>query len=441
MRRRSVLFACGVFLPFVTPFAHAETRAATSKPPCTPVARGETVEIPEGTRLFSKPGHGADALTVVDTDLTLPVRSRCGDWVEVTYDGLRGYFLPGDAYIPPLDIGVTATVDVTAGSFDERLDDARSAMMNKAREVPLGPWTAVTDAPARDLEPLARVAAHVAEGFTERYGLSPGPPGEQAIALFTHLRDYRAFLETGGHPNASRTRIGGIDLSARSHVEGGIVASSLRDGPKLARIHLVHELTHLLQRRVFPGPLPRWLSEGMAEDLAWCRVDDAGRLDLGSIQGLFFMKGGVRIDVDSQGPSEALHDYVGVLLERRRLPKIPTQRKANPALEDLLASDQPRLGTVQMGFVRGVSRRVVTGAGLFVRFLLDGERDLTPPHPRFGETKLGPRAQRFRSFLASVAAGAPSDPGAFFGAMRTEPATLEKEFDAWVLTRLAANFF
>ena len=375
----------------------------------------------------------------MDADLSLPVRSRCGDWVEVTYDGLRGYFLPGDAYIPPLDIGVTATVDVTAGSFDERLDDARSAMKEKARKVPLGPWTAVTDAPEKDLEPLARVAAHVAEGFAERYGLRPAAPGEQAIALFTHLKDYRAFLETGGYANPARSRVGGVDLSARSHVEGGIAASSLRDGAKLARIHLVHELTHLLQRRVFPGPLPRWLSEGMAEDLAWCRVDDAGRLDLGSIQGLFFMKGGVRIDVDSQGPSEALHDYVGML--RERLLPIPTPRKANPALEELLASDQPRLGTVQLGFVRGVSRRVVTGAGLFVRFLLDGERGLTPPHPRFGETKLGPRAQRFRSFLASVAAGGPSDLGAFFGAMRTNPAILEKEFDAWVLTRLAANFF
>ncbi|MCM3878372.1 MAG: hypothetical protein NEA02_18385 [Thermoanaerobaculia bacterium] len=371
MRRRRVLLACAALLPFIAPPARAQARASASRPPCTPAARGETVEIPEGTRLFAKPGHGADALTTVDTDLTLPVRSRCGDWIEVTYDGLRGYVLPGDAYIPPLDIGVTAAVDVTAGSFDERLVDARSAMKDRAREVPLGPWTAVTDAPAEDLEPLARVAAHVADGFAERYGLSPAPPGEQAIALFTRLKDYRAFLDAGGHPNALRTRVGGVDLSARSHVEGGIVASSLRDGPKLARIHLVHELTHLLQRRAFPGPLPRWLSEGMAEDLAWCRVDAAGRLDLGSIQGLFFMKGGVRIDVDSQGPSEALRDYVGMLRDRFR-PAMRPPRRQNPALEDLLASDQPRLGTVQSGFVRGVSRRVVTGAGLFVRFLLDG---------------------------------------------------------------------
>lgn len=441
MRRRSVLLACLALAALAAFSIHAEKRSSLAKPPCAPAAPGDTVEIPEGTRLFSKPDHGADALTIVDTDLTLPVRSRCGDWVEVKYDGLRGYVLPGDAYIPPLDIGVTAAVDVTAGSFDERLDDARSAMKDRARDVPLGPWTAVTDAPAKDLEPLARVAAHVAEGFAERYDLTPTPPGEQAIALFTHLKDYRAFLEAGGYANASRTRVGGVDLSARSHVEGGIVASSLRDGPKLARIHLVHELTHLLQRRVFQGPLPRWLSEGMAEDLAWCRVDDAGRLDLGSIQGLFFMKGGVRIDVDSQGPSEALDDYVGMLRERLRLPQIPTQRKANPVLEDLLASNQPRLGTVQSGFVRGVSRRVVTGAGLFVRFLLDGERDLAPPHPRFGETKLGPRALRFRAFLASVAAGGESDRTAFFAAIKADPATLEKEFDAWVLTRLAANFY
>jgi hypothetical protein len=400
-------------------------------------APGEIVEVPEGTRLFSKPSHGADALTLVDADLTLPVRVRCGDWVEVTYDGLRGYFLPGDDYIPPLDIGVTATVGVTASSFDERLDDARSVMKNKARETRLGPWTAVTDAPAKDLEPLARVAAHIAEAFAERYGLTPGPPGEQAVALFTSLKDYRAFLEAGGYANASRTRVGGVDLSARSHVEGGIVASSLRDGPKLARIHLVHELTHLLQCRVFPAPLPRWLSEGMAEDLAWCRVDDGGRLDVGSIQGLFFMKAGVRIDVDSQGPSAALDDYV--LMLRRAPLENGVLRKGTP-LEDVLASNQPLLGAVQGGFLRSVSRRIVTAAGLFVRFLLDGERDLTPPHPRYRETKLGPRAQRFRSFLALIAAGGPSDPAALFAAIQSDPATLEKTFDAWVLTRLAANY-
>ena len=71
---------------------------------------------------------------------------------------------------------------MTASSFDERLDDARFAMKEKARETPLGPWTAVTDAPAKDLEPLARVAAHIAEGFAERYGLTVAPPGEQAVA-------------------------------------------------------------------------------------------------------------------------------------------------------------------------------------------------------------------------------------------------------------------
>ncbi len=383
------------------------------------------------------PRHGADSLTLVDADLTIPVRSRCGEWVEIVYDGLRGYFLPGDAYIPPLHIGVTASVGVTADAFEERLADARTSMKGLARNVTLGPWSAVTDAPAKDLESLARVAAHLAEGFTERYGLKVEPPGEQAVVLFTNLRDYRAFLQAGGYPNATRTRVGGVDLSARSHVEGGIVGTSLRDGPKLARIHLVHELTHLLQRRAFPGPLPRWLSEGMAEDLAWCRVDGTGRLDLGSIQGLFFMKGGVRIDVDSQGPSAALDDYVLLLHGGHQANGVPLP--ANPPFEDLLANDQPRLGDVQSGFVRGVSRRVVTAAGLFVRFLLDGERDLTPHGRRYGETKLGPRATRFRTFLSAVAAGGPSDSSALFAALHTKAAVLEREFDAWVLTRLAAT--
>ena len=419
-------------LAVLTLFALASlsARAAQKPLPCAPGAPGETVEVPEGTRLYARPRHGAGSLTLVDADLTVPVRARCGTWVEVAYEGLRGYFLPGDAYIPPLDIGVTASVGVTADTFEERLADARTSMRGLGRAARIGPWTALTDAPAKDLEPLARVATHLAEGFTERYGLKVEPPGEQAIALFTHLKDYRAFLESGGYPNAMQTRVGAVDVSARSHVEGGIVASSLRDGPKLARIHLVHELTHLLQRRALPGPLPRWLSEGMAEDLAWCRVDETGRLQLGSIQGLFFMKGGVQIDVDSQGPSAALDDYVYSLHASGE----------GPSVRVLLETDDAHLGPVQGGFLRGVSRQAATASALLVRFLLDGERDLAAPYPSSGEAKCGPRADRFRGFLASVSAGGPSGADAFYAAMRTDAHSLQRIFDAWVLTRVAAKY-
>jgi hypothetical protein len=416
-------------------FVSLPARAAEKTAPCAPSPPGETFDVPEGTRLYSKPSHAGDALTMVDVDLTLPVRARCGAWVEVVYEGLRGYVLPGDAYVPPLDIGVTASVGVTADSFEERLADAKTSMKGLAREAPLGPWTAVTDAPAKDLEPLARVAAHLAATFTERYGLQVDPPGEQAVALFTNLRDYRAFLAVTGYPGATLTRVAAVDVSPRSHVEGGIVASSLRDGPKLARIHLVHELTHLLQRRAFPGPLPRWLSEGMAEDLAWCRVDESGRLQLGSIQGLFFMKGPARIDVESQGPSAALGQYVSMLnsapLGRHGI------EKALP-LENLLGFDLSGLGNVQGGYLRGVSRLKVTGAGLLVRFLLDGERDLAPTKKKRPEAP-GPRAARFRTFLASVASGGPSDPQALFRTLDADPAALERAFDEWVLDRIAAT--
>ena len=246
------------------------------------------------------------------------------------------------------------------------------------------------------------------------------PPGEQAVVVFTNLRDYRAFLAVTGYPGATLTRVAAVDVSPRSHVEGGIVASSLRDGPKLARIHLVHELTHLLQRRAFPGSLPRWLSEGMAEDLAWCRVDESGRLQLGSIQGLFFMKGSARIDVDSQGPSAALGHYVGML---DNAPLGPHGIEKALPLEDLLAFDLAGLGNVQGGYLRGVSRLKVTAAGLFVRFLLDD----------------GPRAKRFRTFLASVAAGGASDSQALIRALDAEPSALEHAFDDWVLDHVAAT--
>ena len=137
MRRAGLLFAS---LALAAASARGDKRPAAPKArPCAPAAPGETVDVPEGTRLYSKPSHGGISLAMVDVDLALPVRSRCDEWVEVVYDGLRGYALPGDAYVPPLDIGVTASVGVTADSFEERLGDARTSMRGFAREAPMGP--------------------------------------------------------------------------------------------------------------------------------------------------------------------------------------------------------------------------------------------------------------------------------------------------------------
>ena len=91
VRRAGLLFASLA----LAASARGDRRPAAPKArPCAPGAPGETVEVPEGTRLYSKPGHGGISLSMVDVDLTLPIRSRCDAWVEVVYDGLRATSCP-----------------------------------------------------------------------------------------------------------------------------------------------------------------------------------------------------------------------------------------------------------------------------------------------------------------------------------------------------------
>ena len=154
---------------------------------------------------------------------------------------------------------------------------------------------------------------------------------------------------------------------------------------------LVHELAHLLNRRVFEAPIPPWLEEGLANDLAFCRIDARGHTRLGSLGGRsavieqpeYDQGGFIRLDrrVHLTGPMASLR----AVQERWRTAEAPSVAR----LTDLVWSE----------FTDPMDRSLRYAASAFlVRYLLDSG----------GDSGDGELAAGFRSFLQSVAAGGPA---------------------------------
>jgi hypothetical protein len=80
------------------------------------------------------------------------------------------------------------------------------------------------------------------------------------------------------------------EIGGKGHAGSGVAAllAGPRDGGEVAAL-LVHELTHLLNRRTFEADLPPWLEEGIANDLAYCQLDRQNRLQPGTLGGKAFI--------------------------------------------------------------------------------------------------------------------------------------------------------
>jgi hypothetical protein len=142
----------------------------------------------------------------------------------------------------------------------------------------LGPFALYTDLPkSRLLAFFDKVAAAVPKAYAERYELDPGDETLEAVVLFSRDEDYRAFAQT-------ITDAPGLPIG---HATQGLAVVSVgkRSRDEVAAV-LVHELTHLLNRRVFREREIPWLDEGMGNDLAYCQIKRwSGEIDLGTLGG------------------------------------------------------------------------------------------------------------------------------------------------------------
>lgn len=254
----------------------------------------------------------------------------------------------------------------------------------------LGPYLLYSDDPDAELLAfLGRVAEGIEETYRERYGLTPlGKPAE-AVVLFARHEGYKTFQDRD--PLLA-------ERAASGHSGYGIVA--LEDGGRLRQevaSTLVHELSHLLNRRSLGPLLPSWLDEGIADDLAQSRLTETGRLQPGTLFGAR-AKVGNRVHIfGAQAALARLQESIdaGVL----------------PTIPQLLDLSWESFG----GSEEGLN---YIHAAFWVRYLLDGEG--------------GALAPAFRAYLKEVGEGGPATPAALRERLGRSWEELDTGFRKWV---------
>jgi hypothetical protein len=236
--------------------------------------RQEFVRLAPGTKLLQEPEPGAPTVAIVDVDIDLEVVDQIGTWRRVIYGSAKAWINQAD----PLGLNSNSRGRGKFTSDSGRLKRALDLFAAPVVAQPLGPFDLYTNLKDRRLiRRLAGVATHISSAYSRRFGLEPGIEASEAIIIFAQQELYRAF---------ERDNVRLDDLGSHGHAQGGI--ASLFTGRRNAEETLalfIHELVHLLNRRIFLTPPPPWLEEGMATDLAYSRISVDGRLQLGTLTG------------------------------------------------------------------------------------------------------------------------------------------------------------
>lgn len=217
-----------------------------------------------GATLREEPAVRARALFELDTLASLPVLERRADgWARVRIGSREGWVDTASARLetPPLGSGLRPVVALPGRAPEpERLERALK-LIPGAAEHRAGPHRLHTD--VRDRTLLARLdaaAARIESAYRRRTGLALAGEPAAAVVLFAREADYRRH-------QAGEPQIAGLD--ARGHAGHGLAVLYRGDrSPAEIEATLVHELTHLLNRRGIGPALPPWLDEGLAEDMA-----------------------------------------------------------------------------------------------------------------------------------------------------------------------------
>lgn len=370
------------------PAPAAGERAAVDTAAGDPAAEARVaIELPPGTELRTAPAWDAPVIAVSAGGTAQRTGEPFDGWIEILQGDDAGWVRLGPAESWP-DGGPVVL------SRARRLLGAAAAEDRR-----LGPFTAASDLPGDDAlwRFLDGVAASAVELWSERYGLDPGeiagagPAGAdlampETVVLFASEADYRAAAPAEGAGLAGHAGAGFTLLWAGERSRDELAAT------------LIHELTHLLNRRAFGYAVPAWLDEGMAEDLALARPDRRGRLHDAPLTRRSIHAGN---RMDLYGPLVQLPALLGAA-DSGRLP--PFAEMIALEREALLASpDRPRLYAYY---------------GLFVRYLIEGES---------GGLRPG-----FRTFLARAAAGGDPAPTALAGALGRDVMELETGYEGWL---------
>lgn len=381
------------------------------EPPATPGAQGEVrgaveqIWLQAGTALSREPREGAPAVAHLAAIANLPVLERRGEWARVTYREVTGWVkAPWEGGSPPLGSAPEPPRPVPALTPDPALlARGLSLLGGRSPAGSLGPYTLYTDHSDPGLLAfLDRAAAGVEEVYRQRYRRSPVGEAAEAVLLFSREEGYRAFQE-------SDPRLTG--LQAAGHAGHGLIALYVDGRPRweLAGT-LVHEVTHLLNRRALGPALPPWLDEGMAGDLGSSAFAPGGAIEAGTLGGEV-RRSGERIDF--HGPRASVRHLVealdgGTFLPLPELFRLSWEEFVRPPASELHYAE----------------------SAFLVRYLVEGEG--------------GGLAPGFHSFLAAVSEGGPATGEALAEHLSRPWARTEPGLRAWLrfaehATRLAAG--
>lgn len=124
-----------------------------------------------------------------------------------------------------------------------------------------GPYPLLTDVnQAAALQACHRLAESLDAVYRQRFGVTPVGTAGETLILFRQLEAFRDFVRAEG--------LSSVGYAGHANASGGYLALYLgeQDLDDFA-VTLVHELTHLVSWRALGGPLPRWLSEGLADGI------------------------------------------------------------------------------------------------------------------------------------------------------------------------------
>lgn len=358
------------------------------------------VWVEGGVPVRTSPHPDSEVLARVEFLGNYSVIERRGDWFHIhryfadhrVLDGwivLDGYEEPS---IERLQRPEPVLPLMAVPPEPEKVRRARSFMEGGGVEARCGPYILFTDARDSSIaEDCGQLASRLEGVYRDRFGLSPvGSPAE-AIFLFLSQDSYDAFISDDERIPAEK---GGHAAPA-----SGYLALHSEDLPRQAVIStLVHELTHLINRRALGPALPPWLSEGLADDLAESRLDELGHLVPGELGGFSLT-------------SEAVIQHFGGTVSTGNL------------IEALDSSELPELrDLVQMGSeeFHEAPREALHYAlsSFWVRYLLSGAPGSEPAG--------------FRAYLAAVASGESITRGLLIDRLGGDWRRLEAGFRTWL---------
>lgn len=303
------------------------------------------VWFPPGSPLHEAPdGTATGSLSSL---AYLPVLEEQQDWLAVQHLGQR-HWLKRPLPDPP----TTRVVWATPRPGREELGLAMRLFGKKEPTGALGPFKLYTDSTdSALLAELSVAAAQLEAAYERRFGIEIKSKATEAVLLFARREDFRALATT--RPNLLISDPWGF-----SGVGSAILFIGEQTRWDLIET-LVHELTHVLNRRRLNDPHPPpWIEEGLATDLGCVWTEDPNALVPGMVR--------------QTGERGDWYSVASACAARLLQFKDQTQLQALPRVEQLVSASREQ-------FYAANSLGGYTAAALLVRYFLDGEDGALAP--------------------------------------------------------------